>query len=74
MAHYMQNHLSFEKIKDLVREYFFIFFSLQAPCISLTILKRKSMESFTHWQSNGKPSSGRLLQIQAAITETTKGT
>jgi hypothetical protein len=32
MAHYMQNHLSFEKIKDFAREYFFILFSLQAPC------------------------------------------
>jgi hypothetical protein len=32
MAHYIHNHLSFEKIKDLAREYFFILFSLQAPC------------------------------------------
>jgi hypothetical protein len=35
MAHYMQNQLSFEKIKDLGREYFFILLSLQAPCALL---------------------------------------
>jgi hypothetical protein len=35
MAHYMQNHLSFEKIKDLVREYFLLSFSAFRPPVEV---------------------------------------
>jgi hypothetical protein len=37
MAHYMQNHLSFEKIKDLAREYFFYTFQPSGPLCHATI-------------------------------------
>jgi hypothetical protein len=60
MAHYMQNHLSFEEKKKFSEGvFFFILFSLQAPCVIVTNKNTKYALRAANPRAADRPAGGQ---------------